>query len=45
VLMVSASLAAWWEAAHPRAWRDPVPVLLLAAGGVWLLLVHVVLDG
>jgi hypothetical protein len=43
VLMVSASLAAWWEAAHPRAWRDPVPVLLLVAGGAWLLLVDVVL--
>jgi hypothetical protein len=36
-LMVGASVAAWWEAAHPRAWRDPVPVLLLAAAGVWLL--------
>jgi hypothetical protein len=45
VLMVSASLAAWWEATHPRAWRDPVPVLLLVAGGAWLLLVNVVLGG
>jgi hypothetical protein len=36
-LMLGASVAAWWEAAHPRAWRDPVPVLLLAAVGVWLL--------
>ena len=45
VLMVSASLAAWWEAAHPRAWRDPVPVLLLVVGGAWLLLVNVVLGG
>ncbi len=36
-LVLGASLAAWWEAAHPRAWRDPVPVLLLAATGVWLL--------
>jgi hypothetical protein len=45
VLMVSASLAAWWEATHPRAWRDPVPVLLLVAGGAWLLLVDVVLGG
>jgi hypothetical protein len=42
VLMVAASVAAWWEAAHPRRWRDPVPMLLLAAGGAWLLLVHVV---
>ncbi len=38
VLMVGASLAAWWEAWHPRAWRDPVPVLLVAAAGGWLLL-------
>jgi hypothetical protein len=37
VLMLCASLAAWWEAAHPRAWRDPIPMLLLAAAGVWLL--------
>lgn len=36
-LMLGASVSAWWEAAHPRAWRDPVPVLLLAATGVWLL--------
>jgi hypothetical protein len=35
-LMVCASLAAWWEAWHPRAWRDPVPVLLVAAAGAWL---------
>ena len=36
VLMFCASLAAWWEAWHPRAWRDPVPVLLVAAAGAWL---------
>ena len=33
VLMVCASLAAWWESWHPRAWRDRVPVTLIAAGG------------
>lgn len=37
VLMVCASLAAWWESWHPRAWHDRVPVTLLAAGGLWLL--------
>lgn len=36
-LMVGASLAAWWEAWHPRTWRDPVPVLLVAAAGCWLV--------
>ena len=36
-VMVSGSLAAWWEAWHPRAWRDPVPALLIAGGGVWLV--------
>ena len=44
VLMVGASLAAWWEAWHPRAWRDPVPVLLVGAAGAWLLL-SAYLDG
>ncbi|HZH18808.1 MAG TPA: hypothetical protein VEZ18_01315 [Geodermatophilus sp.] len=44
-LMLGASVSAWWEAAHPRAWRDPVPVLLLAATGVWLLLPGVVPRG
>ncbi|WP_214405411.1 hypothetical protein [Pseudonocardia lacus] len=38
LLMLGASAAAWWEAAHPRAWRDPVPALLLAAVAAWLLL-------
>ena len=41
VLILSASLAAWWEAWHPRAWRDPVPVLLLALAGAWLIVMHV----
>lgn len=36
VLMVFASLAAWWEAWHPRAWRDPVPVVLIACAGAWI---------
>ena len=45
VLMLGASLAAWWEAAHPRAWRDPVPTLLLAAVAGWLLLLLVVEAG
>lgn len=43
-LMLCASLAAWWEAWHPRAWRDRVPVALVSAGAVWLLIVAV-LDG
>jgi hypothetical protein len=38
ILMLCASLAAWWEAWHPRAWRDPVPVLLVAAAGLWLVI-------
>ena len=43
VLMVCASLAAWWEAWHPRAWRDPRARAarrrggLLAAGRLALL--------
>ena len=37
VLMVCASLAAWWESWHPRAWHDRVPVALVASGGLWLL--------
>ena len=44
-LLVGASLAVWWEAAHPRAWRDPVPVVLLAAAGGWLLIAAVVAGG
>ncbi|WP_165821282.1 DUF2182 domain-containing protein [Nocardioides gansuensis] len=44
VLMVFASLAAWWEAWHPRAWRDPVPVLLIAGAGAWIA-VAALLDG
>lgn len=44
VLMVSASLAAWWEAWHPRAWRDPVPVVLIAGAGAWVT-AAALLDG
>jgi hypothetical protein len=45
VLMLGASLAVWWEAAHPRAWRDPVPALLLVAAAAWVLLLLVVGSG
>jgi hypothetical protein len=38
VLLVCSSLAVWWEAAHPRAWHDRVPVLLLAGAAAWLVL-------
>ena len=45
VLMLGASLAVWWEAAHPRAWRDPLPVMLLTAAAGWLLVAEVVFRG
>lgn len=45
VLMVCASLAAWWESWHPRAWRDRVPVALVAAGGLWLLVSDLLEEG
>lgn len=45
VLMVCASLAAWWESWHPRAWRDRVPVALVAAGGLWLVFSDLVENG
>ena len=45
VLLVGASLAAWWESAHLRAWRDPVPALLLGTAASVLLLVQVVPGG
>lgn len=41
ILMVGASVAAWWETGHPRAWRDPVPTLLLTAVAGWLVLLLV----
>ena len=43
-LLLCASLAAWWEAWHPRAWRDRVPVALVSVGAVWLVIVAF-LDG
>lgn len=36
VVLVAGSLVAWWEAWHPRAWRDPVPLLLLVVAAAWL---------
>jgi hypothetical protein len=37
VLLVCSSAAAWWEAAHPRAWHDRVPLLLLGLAALWLV--------
>jgi predicted metal-binding membrane protein len=45
VLMGCASLAAWWEAWHPRAWHDRVPIALVAGGGLWLVLSPLVDSG
>lgn len=36
VVMVLASLSVWWEARHPRAWRDKVPLLLLGGAALWV---------
>jgi hypothetical protein len=36
-LMLGGSLAVWWEQRHPRAWRDPVPAVILAVTGVVVL--------
>ncbi|HEX5145229.1 MAG TPA: DUF2182 domain-containing protein [Mycobacterium sp.] len=36
-LMIGGSAAVWWEQRHPRAWRDPVPVVVLAATAVGLV--------
>ncbi|MEO5709308.1 MAG: DUF2182 domain-containing protein [Nocardioidaceae bacterium] len=41
VLLACASLAAWWEAAHPRRRHDPVPPLLLGAALAWLVVSRV----
>ncbi len=41
VMLACASLAAWWEAAHPRRRHDPVPPMLLAGALVWLVVAHV----
>lgn len=37
VVLVAASLSVWWEARHPRAWRDPVPLSLLGVAGLGVL--------
>lgn len=42
VVMVCASLSVWWEARHPRAWRDKVPLLLLGAAAAWVVVTGVV---
>ncbi|MFC0682613.1 DUF2182 domain-containing protein [Lysobacter korlensis] len=34
VVLVAASLSVWWEARHPRAWRDPVPLLLIGVAAL-----------
>jgi Predicted metal-binding integral membrane protein (DUF2182) len=34
VVLVAVSCSVWWEARHPRAWRDPVPLLLLGVAGL-----------
>lgn len=36
VVLVCASASSWWEATHRRAWRDRVPLLILAAAAAWL---------
>lgn len=34
IVLLAGSVSVWWEARHPRAWRDPVPLLLLGAAGL-----------
>ncbi len=34
IVLMAASLSVWWEARHPRAWRDPVPLLLIGVAGL-----------
>lgn len=41
VLLACTSLAAWWEAAHPRRRHDPVPPLLLVGALLWLVVPRV----
>ena len=36
-LMIGGSAAVWWEQRHPHAWRDPVPVTILAATAALVL--------
>lgn len=35
-VMILASLAVWWEALHPRAWRDPRPLVVLGVAALWV---------
>ncbi|MDQ4137930.1 MAG: DUF2182 domain-containing protein [Actinomycetota bacterium] len=34
LVLLAGSLSVWWEARHPRAWRDPVPLLFIGVAGV-----------
>lgn len=34
IMMMAASLSVWWEAWHPRAWRDRVPFALIVVAGL-----------
>lgn len=34
VVMIAASLSVWWEAWHPRAWRDRVPLALIVVAAI-----------
>ncbi|WP_157413187.1 DUF2182 domain-containing protein [Agromyces allii] len=34
VVLAALSLSVWWEARHPRAWRDPVPLALIAVAAI-----------
>lgn len=34
VVLVAASLSVWWEAWHPRAWRDRLPLALIVVAGL-----------
>lgn len=45
MLMSLASAAAWWESWHPRAWRDPVPTLLLTACAGWVVVTQLLSTG
>lgn len=37
LVMIPASLSVWWEAWHPRAWRDRVPLALIGLAGLGAL--------
>ncbi|SFR75084.1 Predicted metal-binding integral membrane protein [Agromyces sp. CF514] len=34
LVLAAASLSVWWEFRHPRAWRDPVPLALIAVAAL-----------